>query len=459
MFFEKIDSRYHLSAIAVEKVFAIIGGIFGIIYLLLTPPFQVADEYNHYYRSFQISEGNYIAIKKDNFVGGELPKSLLITASEVSKEIPFHPENKQNINDIYRLVNLPLNIEDRSFIHFPNTALYSPIPYIPQALGIKIGININTSPIIIMYLGRFANLMFWLTVVYFAIKIMPDFKYLTLMIVLTPMSVFHAASLSSDAATNAISFLFIALVLESYYTKNPKLTKFILLIIIGILLSMSKQAYLLLGLLSCLLLLDNNRINSNYQVLLIIISTILPGFLWSFYIKELYIPFQEGISPGRQIEYIIHNPYDYCSILSNTFIKRSNRFVAEFIGRKLGWTDTSLPAWLITSYLLLLLYTAITDGKRWTLKNKEKLVLFIVAFINIVVIATFLYLSWTMVAADLIRGLRGRYFIPVALPLLLLFNNLLPFSQKKVPLVRLLLMIFLVVCHLTVSYTLYNRYW
>jgi len=48
-----------------EKVFLIVGILFGTLFLLITPPFQVPDEPNHFSRAFHVSELCLLAQKLD----------------------------------------------------------------------------------------------------------------------------------------------------------------------------------------------------------------------------------------------------------------------------------------------------------------------------------------------------------------------------------------------------------
>ena len=40
-----------------ETVFAFVAPLVGLLFMLLVPPFQVGDEYNHFYRACQVAEG------------------------------------------------------------------------------------------------------------------------------------------------------------------------------------------------------------------------------------------------------------------------------------------------------------------------------------------------------------------------------------------------------------------
>ena len=59
-----------------EWAFAAISLTFGIAFLIVTPPFQAADEEAHLRRAFEISEGRIVATKRGDRTGDELPAAI-----------------------------------------------------------------------------------------------------------------------------------------------------------------------------------------------------------------------------------------------------------------------------------------------------------------------------------------------------------------------------------------------
>lgn len=47
------------------KSFLFIFLLFGTLMVFLTPPFQVPDEINHFYRAWQVSTGSFSPVKQD----------------------------------------------------------------------------------------------------------------------------------------------------------------------------------------------------------------------------------------------------------------------------------------------------------------------------------------------------------------------------------------------------------
>ncbi len=129
-----------------DRFFLFCGLLFGLIFLIITPPFQTPDELSHFYRAYQISEGDFIGINKDHRVGGYLPVSL------ADSYLPFryirrHEHVKTSWSIIRKQFENKLNEENRKFVDFPNTGMYSFVSYIPQASGIFIVRSFHLPPI------------------------------------------------------------------------------------------------------------------------------------------------------------------------------------------------------------------------------------------------------------------------------------------------------------------------
>src|SRR5271170_2816128 len=102
-----------------HRVFLPFAWFFGALFAFLTPPFQVPDEYHHFYRSYQVSEGHLTETRLGDQGGGYLPKSLIEFQNRVSRGIPHHPENKQDFKTLLAMRQIPLRLNEREFVVFP----------------------------------------------------------------------------------------------------------------------------------------------------------------------------------------------------------------------------------------------------------------------------------------------------------------------------------------------------
>lgn len=439
VFAEKFQAFVIRLTFVPEKIYVVLALVFGLSMVFITPPFQVPDEFNHFFRAFQVSEGTLVSTKKDNRLGGILPKSLPMTMSPYHA-IPFHPENKQHTKNIINFLNLPLNTEDRVFVDFPNTALYSPIPYIPQSLGIIVGKSLQASPLILVYLGRLANLFLWIILISVAIKITPIYKWLFMILALTPMSLFQASSLSADCFTNAVAFLTISMFLY-YAFDNAKIinnTDLYKLLMVTLLLALSKNVYILIIVLY--LLIPKEKIGSTKKYYLLFILLILFNGLalagWSMVIQHLYIPYDsyntltrdgqpliQGVFPDKQFKFILSHFDWYFSVIGKSFWSQRDFIVDTFIGR-LGWLDTPMPQMYLSLTKVLFLFFAFFEiDKTVAINLKNRLVLCLCFFGTIFIISTYVYMSWTPVGNGLISSIQGRYFIAVSPVFFSLFYN------------------------------------
>ena len=117
-------------------------------FLILTPPFQVPDEINHFYKSYQISDGHFISKTTNNRLGGYVPKSF-VEITEPFLVLRGNMNAKIDYKRIFSQFTIPLNEDDKVFVDFPNTGLYSPVSYLPQAVSIFILKNLNVAPLYI----------------------------------------------------------------------------------------------------------------------------------------------------------------------------------------------------------------------------------------------------------------------------------------------------------------------
>lgn len=161
--------NYHIPHLSIHKVFLFAALFWGITLLFLVPPYQVPDEPAHFYRAWQVSLFDFKPEVRNNRLGGELPVSLQDFYSTIMVT-PGDKEDKLTGTMLEAASKIKLNPEQTKFYTFPNTALYSPVPYIPQAIGIGIGRVLKLSPLAVFYLARLFNFIAWVSIVFLQLK-------------------------------------------------------------------------------------------------------------------------------------------------------------------------------------------------------------------------------------------------------------------------------------------------
>ncbi len=407
-----------------QTAFLIIGLIYGLGFLLATPAFQVPDEYEHFYRALYVSEGHVIPEKLGNTSGVYVPESVKVTSDTVNDEWHSFLQNRQNKTNLTPLLYLPFNSKNMVFEDISRIAVvtYSPVPYLVSAFAIDLGKLFNLSPLVLMYIGRLANLLVWIFLTYLAIRITPVHKWVFLMLALIPMTLFEAASLSADSFLFGLAFLIIAIFFKFAFDDNKKKIRikdiyilFILLMLIGL----AKSNYFLLFFL--IFLIPAEKFGNRKKMLLVSGSLFLGVAaiigIWYLLTKNLYAPIVPQVSISGQIAYILGDPLRFPYVLLNTFINRGASYQLLFVGN--FWLDIPLPMWWIGTYIATIIPVALLDKNKINITRNQKLISSVTFIFNFIAACVLVYITWTAVGQNIIDGIQGRYFIPI-LPLLFL---------------------------------------
>lgn len=408
-----------------ERVWLCLGLVFGGLLLAITPPFQAPDEQVHFYRAFQVSEGEFVAEKREGHSGGWLPESLPAVVAPFM-ELPFHPQNKITVDAILAGLEVPLDRSLRQFVAFENTTVQTPISYAAQSLGMRLGTAFDLGPLALLYLGRAANLIASLAIVLLAIRAAPVFRWVFVLIALMPMAVFQMASVSADAFTNAIALLFTALILRlALGATDVGVGALAALLVVSVCLSLSKLAYGVLLLLFFAVPASRlggwRRYLAVFAALALVNAAAVAG--WVFAMRDVYVPIPwiSDVDPAAQLRHIAAHPMQFAGLLYDRFAGPTAGALWDLmVGRILGWLDTPMPYAVIKAHQLLLIAAALFDSRADVrVGARPKLVALAVLILGFAAVGTLLYLQGHTVGANYLTDVHGRYLIPLS-PLLLL---------------------------------------
>jgi len=423
-----------------HKAFFLVGLIFGLLFVFVTPPFEVPDENAHFYYAYHISQGNLIAsVRDDGAVGATLPTSLVQAVNTQIRMVAFRSEGKLSVRSILASLDDPLNPQDVVFVNFHYVAVYSAAPYIPQAFGILIARVLGQSPLVMLYMGRLANMLAALALTCLAVKTTPVAKWGFFLLSLAPMGVFERSSLSADSLTNALAILVIAIIARYAFDKDAALDRkgVVILCALSVALALSKLVYFILPAL-CILI-PTVKYGSHKKRMLFCIGLIATGLIaasawYVFSHNILTMPVSQGFAgkagPAQplhnssltgQLGFVLSNPLNYAAMFAGNLWKQGVSYLRQYIG-VLGWLDTPLPEWLFVSFGLMLLVVALIDGTRArnvAIGLVSKLAL-LAMFLGV------LLLTWSAVYFTVDVGasansgiIQGRYLSPI-MPLLAL---------------------------------------
>lgn len=415
--FEKIKN------VSLEKIFVLMALFFGLLYVFILPPFQSVDEGAHFYRTYQISSGKFIAHNIDGKVGDVLPQSLS-DFYNLYKPFIKDIDKKTGIENIKRDFQIKVEEDKTVYTEFVNTALYSPVCYISQIPGVIAGKILNLPLAGIYYLGRMCNLIAYCLLVFLAIRITPFFKMPMMLLALMPMSLSLAGAYTCDVAVLGFNFLWIAMILKVLTSDCAKKKDIAVMAVLAFLIALTKSYVLLLPL---IFLLPTKIFKTKKQYFLnisvIILSIIVAGSIWYACSKGLKLNMGNmGANPDVQIALIKSHPFNFIGVLIKTFFVKTPRLFITMIG-VLGWQDVKLDWITYFIYPVLIYFSIVADKFNFCLEKWQKLIILFTIILGTVLTYTSLYIMWTSVGNSVVMGLNGKYFIPLMLPLLLLFKK------------------------------------
>lgn len=413
-----------------DRVFALFAVVFGTALVFVIPPFESADEPVHFLRAFQISEGTLIARQRDfrGLHGGYLPASLYDIWLPFST-IGFHVSHKASLREIWRVMKIPLQPDRRMFIMFANTAHYCPTCYVPQAIGIGIGRLLHIPPLAMLYLGREANLLVWAAFGTLSLRLAPAIARPLFLLLLMPMSLWTASTVSADTPTNALAILLTAWICaqSARPAGSMDLKSIVQLLAISIPLTLCKTAYApLVGLI--LLIPKSNFVRGRkvLTVLTVVAINVAALAIWSSTSESLETRINPDttVSPQQQANLLEQQPSRLPGLLLQTIKSWGWTCVRSFVAL-IGWSDMYLPTVIVVAYLLLVTIACAATDRRAQLPAPGLAAVVIppMVFLSVGIIAIFSYIFWTPVGFPVILGISGRYFIPLAPAIIVLLSS------------------------------------
>ncbi len=409
----------------------IIAAFFGILWLIITPPFQSPDEDEHFIRAYQIAQGDILAQRCGDRIGGEIPRSIFTVRNGVNPGMKFNHEIKQSISVVIRHLREPLKPEEKIFYDFPFCSYYSPIGYIPQIIILVFGKFFQLPPLILMYLGRMFNLIFWIAIIYHGLVILPHSRRLFFLIALLPTNLYLASTVNMDATLNALTFSLLCYV---FYLLDQgqkiKLKQIIMLATMFSMIVLIKPNSITFFLI--FLFFPQNLFSDRKQHLLylsfICVTAIASWGWWMVLNHHLPTPKLYWTAPQEQVKFVISNPLYFLWTSLHTLWVFKSFLIKSHIGA-FGWCEVFLPNFTVFLYLGLLLYYALVENHP-RMNSYVKIISLLVIISNYLLVGFLLYVSWNTVGENLIRGLQGRYYIQVAPLVWLLFSNQQPIFRN-----------------------------
>lgn len=377
--------------------------VFAIFWAIIFPVGMAPDEAGHFDRAYEVSCGNMTSMHNvlEGANGGEsgdyLPQGLNGYTSSKTEIDPNH----------------------LAVYGFSNIALYSPVCYIPQAVGIRIAGHFTRNVQILFHAARIGSLTVCLLLCIAALILIPFGKRMLFLLMMLPISMQEMVSAAADGVTISLCFFLIAIILHLHKRKSIRKRDCLVLAAAFLLLSQYKIIYILMILL--LYTFSKEQIGTKRK--LIYLRIVLPGaavlcnLVWLSISSSYLMEFNPGVDTARQLTYVLHHPFHFIGIIENTLTDNAVNTFNQMIGANLGWLNVDVSQIVTLVFTILLFFELFRPQKVARFSRRTNFLLLLTFALTFLAVYASLYLQWTPVGEGTIIGVQGRYFLPV-LPLL-----------------------------------------
>ncbi len=477
----------------IHNLYLAIALLFGFLFVFLVPPMFGFDEPAHFYRAYQLSEGDLFADKKDGRVGYELPSNMVKNLDKFrlkNMKVSDDFGDKSSSLDTESLKDLrekPSNLS-KTMPDFRGATIYAPTSYLFATTGILLAKFLNTSIYLYVIFARLATLIGVVTLFYLAIRCIPKGKVVLFFIALLPASLIQYSTVSADSVLLGAVALFVAYSTKLLFNASrgvgiESLSKIdlSLLALSVILIGLAKPGYgflvLPLLILPFILWRIKKTRKSIMPTLISVLALVLTPFLltvtWQI-VQSKAVGGYTGVTmsnigyvnPKEQVKYIISSPKEYTITLGDHYLGvRQNYPMTSEMFSTLTAIPLQMPYHTLIIFYITLAILVLTQKSIGILLSKEKIYLYILltasVCLTVLIITTALYVTFTPVRNDYIIGVQSRYFIPLLLLLILVpwwrRPPLVLNESKRFKLAFFVANFFLIVALLRIVDTIYIR--
>lgn len=416
-----------------ETIYLVIAIPYGVFFSLSLPVKSAPDEISHIYTAYRMAD----QILKNDDVDN---KTFLVREEDqifLSAPVEYG-NNEELMNDIYKAAVAEsygsVVKQDRAVCLEENK-----VAYVVSAIGIAIGKFFNWNAFWTLNFGRIMNLLQYIFLIYLSIKIIPFSKYVPVTVALLPVAVQQGMSYSYDSLVIGLS---VFIVCGSYslkqYCLSDKKEKYVygcIVLITGLVLaSLKNHSYIFVAIIPLIVLFSENKVF--HKILIWLLKLMIAGILLFtvytimdtiFNFKPFFvepsnpIAWQDGVQ-GYTIQYFLNDPKSLLVVYLRTFIVYSKFYVCSATSDYMSWLTIRTPMIFIPLFLFLCFLA--TKGENQENVNKtEKICFLMIALITISAIIMGLLIAWTPIDTGVALGVQGRYFIPLFVPIFMIFTT------------------------------------
>ena len=394
---------------------------FGVAVCLLLPISAGYDEETHLMRVWQMSDFTFLPNEEKTpfpAVYWELSyrRQFIVRAVEADFWATYG--------------SLPMDAYDYVYGTVETRSVYSPPLLLPQAMLMRfLGRSERLPALPVYYLIRLIGLFSYTLLAWLAVRFIPFGKWILAILAASPVAILQASTISADAISNGIAFLFIGGTIAIANQKEIRWKEWGWLALLFFILFMGKVNIVPLALLPFLII-HPSRLNMRFGYLLLLTATVVLFAIevvgWNLLAYSQLHTAPEGTNPAGQVLFILNNISEFLSILSGTIRGRWFSYLLDWVAIY-GFAYWPVPAWTFYVFAAALIAALLINNDSVTTRTQfGSLLVFLASYVGTYIL---MYITFNPVGFKSIEGVQGRYFTTV-MPLLFVGLAGLPFLKR-----------------------------
>ncbi|WIB59091.1 DUF2142 domain-containing protein [Curtobacterium sp. MCLR17_007] len=442
----------HLRRHAAAWVFAAIAGAAVSVFCAVVPVGWGLDEQSHVARAYQVSRGIPLPYQRDDgkTLGAAVPEKIMAleaagfsASNGVDRSAPsWERADFSNRGEVHRLNAAVVERGDPTVDYdVSNASASSFVPYLPAAVGMRIGSVLGADVGTTMMLAKLFNGLVFVALGAIAVAVLAPFRarWLFFAVGLLPETVFQAAYVTADSYTDGIALLFAAAVTRLALDRRPAGALMLAgTVAAGLGMAAAKPTYVVLVL--ALLAIPGARmlpariaervgrpalvgkaVAAGMVVLVGAVALVVLKMTGNS-TTAIAATYDRGADSGAQIEYLLHHPLQVPVVLWRT-IEVFGLSWTESLTGNFGYNTVHQVEPFVTMCIVTVVLAAFHAERLRRIVGLTFLLGSVVA--GFAVIGA-LYLTFNAVGDPMAVGVQGRYFIPLLAPFVLGLASLVP---------------------------------
>jgi len=443
-----------------EALFAVSVLCLGGIYSLVLPPLSAPDEVSHYISAYEcsnrlmglpsVNEKGLIQIRPedawledvadvladDGSAEGGDEKPVILGQSLTEETYRRIHEERSGENEAVHRENVQSSSSQgagQMASSYQFSVRTTPLAYWPQALGFVLARLLGLGSLILLYLGRLFNLLFFAATGFLTLRRLPFGKTAVFAVYLLPMNLHLVSSLSYDVLITAFCGYFTAVCMDLAYKADRVKWKDVVLL--AFLLAVMGPCKMVYGVIAGLCLLIPVKKFGGWGRWTASAAGVLGAFAAAMAVNlgtvSMYTQAEDSYiawagETGYTFAELLHRPLHVLKMCYDTLAWKGTQLFEGMIGGSLGNQDPVLntPTVIILALCTILVVLALKKpGEEVMFSTGNRLWIWFLALLLLGALMFSMLLAWTPRSASMIEGVQGRYLLPFLPAVLLTFRS------------------------------------